>query len=336
MSWNEGNLSTDASPLWRQIADRLRRSIAAGEFGPGDVLPSEAEINATFQVSRATARASLERLRQEGLIKRRAGRGSIVLAPKVEQPVNELASFSEDMRRRGLRPSYSTFSAENAPARGEVAEAFAVGEGALAFYIRRLLLANDQPIGMLESWLAPWIFTAGRKPTPAELDAGSLYCVAGQIFPAENCWREGIYRGGSGRRRDGSQARSGARIAAPGRTAPLELGGPTSHRIRGHALPGRPISLRHRTRWKQRSSSAAMTALSEPNGMPSAKPQVLPPKANARERLFRVPKPVIGVIHLAPLPGRPTLQRAKDERNLRCRRSGCENAFGRRGGWNHP
>ena len=48
-----------------------------------------------------------------------------------------------------------------------------------------------------------------------------------------------------------------------------------------------------------------MTALSEPNGMPSAKPQVLPPKANARELHFRVPKPVIGVIHLAPLPGAP-------------------------------
>jgi GntR family transcriptional regulator len=175
MSWNEGNLSSDAAPLWRQIADRLRRSIATGEFGPGDVLPSETEINATFQVSRATARASLERLRHEGLIKRQSGRGSIVLAPKVEQPVNELASFSEDMRKRGLRPSYSTFGAERGPARGDAAQALGIGGGAVAFHIRRLLLADDEPIGMLESWLAPWIFAEGREPTPDELDAGSLY-----------------------------------------------------------------------------------------------------------------------------------------------------------------
>ena len=192
MSWNEGSLLPDASPLWRQIADRLRRSIATGEFRPGDVLPSETEINATFQVSRATARASLERLRQEGLIRRQSGRGSIVLAPKVEQPVNELASFSEDMRRRGLRPSYSTFSAENAPVRGEVADALEFGAGAPAFHIRRLLLADDEPIGMLESWLAPWIFTAERQPTPEELDAGSLYewlaKFSGQkIFAAREC-----------------------------------------------------------------------------------------------------------------------------------------------------
>jgi uncharacterized protein len=36
-----------------------------------------------------------------------------------------------------------------------------------------------------------------------------------------------------------------------------------------------------------------------------AKPQVLPPKRNALEALFRVKKPVIGVIHLQPLPGAP-------------------------------
>jgi GntR family transcriptional regulator len=107
MPWNEGQLSPETSPPWRQITDRLRHSIATGEFGPRDVLPSEAEINATFQISRATACASLERLRQEGLTKPQPGRGSIVLAPKVEQPVNELSSFSEDMRRRGLCPSYS-------------------------------------------------------------------------------------------------------------------------------------------------------------------------------------------------------------------------------------
>ena len=175
MSWNEGALSPEAAPLWRQIADRLRRSIASGEFKPGDVLPSETEINAAFQVSRATARASLERLRQEGLISRQSGRGSIVLAPRVEQPVNELASFSEDMRRRGHRPSYSTFSAAGELVGTEAAEALDAPAGAVVFHIRRLLLADDEPIGMSESWLAPWVLAAGREPTPKDLDAGSLY-----------------------------------------------------------------------------------------------------------------------------------------------------------------
>ena len=48
-----------------------------------------------------------------------------------------------------------------------------------------------------------------------------------------------------------------------------------------------------------------MTALSQPNSMQKAAPQVLPPKANALETLFRVRKPIMGVIHLPALPGAP-------------------------------
>ena len=173
MRWND-ILSSSPAPLWFQIAERLRTSIAVGEFKPGDALPSEAEINAAFKVSRTTARASLDRLRQEGLISRQSGRGSIVLKPRVEQPVNQLASFSEDMRRRGLRASYATFSAAIQSASAAAADALGLAAGAQAFRIHRLLLANDEPMGMSESWLAPAILGA-RVPTPDELDAGSLY-----------------------------------------------------------------------------------------------------------------------------------------------------------------
>ncbi len=38
-------------------------------------------------------------------------------------------------------------------------------------------------------------------------------------------------------------------------------------------------------------------------------PQVLPPKANALKELFPAPKPIIGVIHLRPLPGAPRYDR---------------------------
>src|ERR1700722_6534132 len=125
--------------------------------------------------------------------------------------------------------------------------------------------------------------------------------MAGQSLRAENLRRQRVHRGRSGRRDDGAPTRSCAGIASPGRAAPLPRGGPASHRIRDHALPGGPVSLHHRTRWKQRSSTDTMTALSEQN----AKPQVLPPKANSLKRPFRAPKPIIGVIHLAALPGAP-------------------------------
>ncbi len=175
MRWNDNALSPGATPLWFRIAERLRASIMAGEFRPGDILPSEAELNAAFKVSRTTARASLDRLRQEGLISRQSGRGSIVLKPKVEQPANQLASFSEDMRRRGLEPSYATFSAASADASADAADALGIARGSAAFFIRRLLLADREPMGMSESWLPPSTLGENPGPTPNELDAGSLY-----------------------------------------------------------------------------------------------------------------------------------------------------------------
>jgi GntR family transcriptional regulator len=175
MRWNDDPIAPGPTPLWFQIADRLRASIASGEFQPGDVLPSEAEINVAFKVSRTTARASLDRLRQEGLISRKSGLGSVVLKPKVEQPVNQLASFAEDMRRRGLKASYATFIAAPAAPSAEAARALGIDGNASAFFIQRLLLANDEPMGMSESWLAPSALGDNAGPTTEELDAGSLY-----------------------------------------------------------------------------------------------------------------------------------------------------------------
>ncbi len=121
--WDTADLTQGMLPLWYQIAERLRAAIEIGWFKPGNTLPSKAQLVERFGVSRTTARAALGQLKQEGLISRRSGKDSIVLSPRVEQPLNILASFSEDMRRRGLQPSYATQSANFASAPAEVAEA---------------------------------------------------------------------------------------------------------------------------------------------------------------------------------------------------------------------
>lgn len=175
MTWDIDNLVDGPLPLWVQIADRLRAAIARGEFKPGEALPSEARLNERFGVSRTTARASLDRLEHEGLIRRRSGKGSIVTSPRVEQPLNLLASFSEDMHRRGLEPAYETHEADYAPASQEVAEAFDTEIGAPVFRIVRLLKADGVPMAMSESWLSPTVLDASAPPRADELDSTSLY-----------------------------------------------------------------------------------------------------------------------------------------------------------------
>lgn len=162
-------------PLWFQIAERLRHAVETGVFGPGDTLPSESELNRQFGVSRATSRSALNDLEKRGYIVRRSGRGSIVLRKRVDQPAEALSGFSEDMRRRGLTPSYRVLRAGPATATASVAEALEVRRGAKVFHSHRVLLADGEPIGLALSWLAPRLFRHHAPPTAAELETGSLY-----------------------------------------------------------------------------------------------------------------------------------------------------------------
>ena len=175
MPWDDEDLEDGPTPLWFQLAARLRAVIDGGEFAVGDVLPAESALDRRFGVSRTTARAALNQLEYEGRIIRRAGKGSIVLPPHVDQPLNLLASFAEDMRARGLRPSYVTRSVRRARVTVEASGALAVKQGSRAIMIERLLCADENPLAVSTSWLAPSALAGHRAPTVDELDRRSLY-----------------------------------------------------------------------------------------------------------------------------------------------------------------
>jgi GntR family transcriptional regulator, transcriptional repressor for pyruvate dehydrogenase complex len=69
-------------PTHEIIADALHRRIALGGYEPGQSLPAERELAVTLGIGRATLRAALRRLQQEGLVSTRPGRtgGTTVLA----------------------------------------------------------------------------------------------------------------------------------------------------------------------------------------------------------------------------------------------------------------
>lgn len=65
--------------VYTQIADRLQERIRSGEFAPGQVLPSEAELCREFGVARNTVRRGLAILEAEGLLVTVASKGRVVL-----------------------------------------------------------------------------------------------------------------------------------------------------------------------------------------------------------------------------------------------------------------
>jgi DNA-binding LacI/PurR family transcriptional regulator len=74
--------SLSGTPKYKQIYTRLRNALANREFAPGDRLPSENELVEQFGASRPTVCRALAQMEDEGLVERRAGSGTFVLAEK--------------------------------------------------------------------------------------------------------------------------------------------------------------------------------------------------------------------------------------------------------------
>src|SRR6185295_5755001 len=86
-------LTVSRAVRYRDIAENLRDRVAAGEFGAGRLLPSEAELSDGYEVSRVTVRRALELLRDEGLIDARQGLGWFVATDPLRQTLGRLATI---------------------------------------------------------------------------------------------------------------------------------------------------------------------------------------------------------------------------------------------------
>ena len=163
-------------PLYAQLEQALLADIEGRKLKPGDRLPTEAEISATYAVSRATVRQALTRLVTDGRVERVQGLGSFVARPRpTHQPM--LTSFTENMNAQGFRPQRRVLVSELIPTPEEHVGVFDE-QTPECQYICRILLADDRPVGISQTWL-PREVLANRFDlfTPAALESGSLYDV---------------------------------------------------------------------------------------------------------------------------------------------------------------
>jgi GntR family transcriptional regulator len=137
-------------PKHAQLSDVLA-DLAAHELGPDAAIPSERELMTTYDVSRATVRKAIESLIADGLLTRIHGKGTFVATPRLESRLH-LASFSQDMRRRGLTPSTRLLSVELDEPPAEVAKALDLSADGSAWRVDRVRLADGQPIALENGW----------------------------------------------------------------------------------------------------------------------------------------------------------------------------------------
>jgi GntR family transcriptional regulator len=141
------------------------------ELQVGDALPSERRLATDLGVSRPTLRAVIDELVREGLLLRRHGSGTYVAEPKIALPLT-MTSFSEDMARRGMRPSSRVVSFELQGAGAKLGQRLQISPVDEVWVITRLRLADDETMAI--EWLhAPHKLLPGLRRE--ELATHSFY-----------------------------------------------------------------------------------------------------------------------------------------------------------------
>ncbi|MFJ6217362.1 GntR family transcriptional regulator [Streptomyces sp. NPDC092296] len=88
-----------AGALYQQVAQEMRKAIAAGRWSPGEKIPTEDKLTALYSVSRPTVRQAVAALRAEGLLDVQQGRGTFVRAQEAAEPI----SLTRVITRAGKR-----------------------------------------------------------------------------------------------------------------------------------------------------------------------------------------------------------------------------------------
>ncbi|MFL3866446.1 GntR family transcriptional regulator [Streptomyces griseobrunneus] len=136
----------------KYYAVKARISLLLDELGEGGLLPTERDLALRHEVSRETVRQALRELLLEGRL-RRQGRGTVVAGPKLEQPLS-LASYTEGVRRQGRRPGRHLIGLERFPCPGPLAAEIAVAPGEPVWHLERVLLADDERVGLESTYVA--------------------------------------------------------------------------------------------------------------------------------------------------------------------------------------
>jgi len=159
-------------PRYHQLKEILRGRIRAGEWQPGDLIPSERELSETYHISRMTARQAITDLVNEGVFYREQGRGTFVTRHKITQQLMRLTGFTEDISSRGQQPSTKVLSAEMRPADEFTAARLRIEIGVPVFCLQRLRLADAEPLAIESSQLH---FKGCEQLLEEDLETQSLY-----------------------------------------------------------------------------------------------------------------------------------------------------------------
>ena len=140
-------------PAYRTVYKTIKQRIKDAYYSVGSLLPTEAELEKEFSVSRTTVRRAAAMLSSEGYIRVVQGKGSVVLSATTTQRLNSISSITETLKMRGFDVSTKDMRVERVPAPPQVAEALHLAEEETVYLLQRIQCVDGAPFAIMNNYL---------------------------------------------------------------------------------------------------------------------------------------------------------------------------------------
>ena len=170
-------------PLYHQIADQLQKAIETGQVNKGDYLPSEVDLAERWSVSRPTTCRAIQQLVDHGMVVRKRGVGTQVVASHIRRGVR-LSSLYDDLSASGRRPTTAVIHLGVVDADEEVSQLLELERSTPVVTIERIRSADGRPLAVMHNWLP---YDIGKDLTVEALSSAGLYALmrASGVRPME-------------------------------------------------------------------------------------------------------------------------------------------------------
>jgi GntR family transcriptional regulator len=151
------NPSPTFSPLYRQIKGLIMQSLESGEWRPGEAIPTEMELAASYKVSQGTVRKAIDELAAEKHLLRRQGKGTFVASHDEARAQFRFLRLMPDEGEQKW-PASRLLDCKRGRASAEIARLLELRAGDGLVLLRRVLDIADEPTVFEQIYLPATLF----------------------------------------------------------------------------------------------------------------------------------------------------------------------------------
>jgi len=146
--------ATPAAPYAR-VKHFLKEGLSHGQWAPGSLMPSEAELVARFGVSRMTVTRALRELQTEGLVTRIQGVGTFAAHLSKVSSTLTIRDLHDEIAARGHRHHAEVHTAREERATADLARQLGLADGDAVFHTLIVHFENGLPLQCEDRYVNP-------------------------------------------------------------------------------------------------------------------------------------------------------------------------------------